>query len=260
MNCSATTKINGDNHNPSRDVFLTNAVIPLSNESNDKNQRGGNNGLSNNNNCDDFKMDSKLNGSEKSSAEDDPLTGQRSRQVSARGAQDKIKWRQKFASTNFFMVIFLLAYVLQGCYFTYFISVLTTIEKLFHIKSATIAMLLNFSEGGQLCTSLVLTYYAGRGHRARWIACGMLLFAIASFGSVSPQFIFGDRLYRETTAAAAKGHSNFDSKNFFSLPNNTINNAEDSLDSNKLNLCVAQNNLNSNHNNNNHSTGSSSCT
>lgn len=74
-------------------------------------------------------------------------------------------------------------------------SVITTIEKLFHIKSASIALLLNFSEIGQICTSLLLTYFAGRGHRPRWIACGMFLFSLAAFGSVSPHFLFGSRLY-----------------------------------------------------------------
>lgn len=76
-------------------------------------------------------------------------------------------------------------------------SVITTIEKLFHIKSASIALLLNFSEIGQICTSLFLTYFAGRGHRPRWIACGMFLFSIAAFGSVSPHFLFGSRLYSQ---------------------------------------------------------------
>lgn len=28
------------------------------------------------------------------------------------------------------------------------------------------------TEIGQIVTALFLTYYAGRGHRPRWIACG----------------------------------------------------------------------------------------
>lgn len=86
-------------------------------------------------------------------------------------------------------------------------SVITTIEKLFHIKSASIALLLNFSEIGQICTSLLLTYSAGRGHRPRWIACGMLLFSIAAFGSVSPHFIFGSRLYNQNVIAVGESSS-----------------------------------------------------
>lgn len=153
------------------------------------------NGL--NNNHDEYKMDMKANGNDKV-AEEDPLTGHRKWDVDEASKESfQPRWAQRFASTKFFMVIFLLAYVLQGCYFTYFVSVITTIEKLFHVKSASIALLLNFSEIGQICTSLFLTYFAGRGHRPRWIACGMFLFSIAAFGSVSPHFIYGSRLYSQ---------------------------------------------------------------
>lgn len=151
------------------------------------------NGL--NNNQDAYKMDMKTNGNDKI-AEEDPLTGHRRWHENDIKEGFQPRWAQRFASTNFFMVIFLLAYVLQGCYFTYFVSVITTIEKLFKIKSASIALLLNFSEIGQICTSLFLTYFAGRGHRPRWIACGMFLFSIAAFGSVSPHFLFGSKLYK----------------------------------------------------------------
>lgn len=147
-------------------------------------------------------MDMKTNGNEKV-AEDDPLTGHKKWELDGAKEASQPRWAQRFASTNFFMVIFLLAYVLQGCYFTYFVSVITTLEKLFHIKSATIALLLNFSEIGQICTSLFLTYFAGRGHRPRWIACGMFLFSIAAFGSVSPHFLFGPKLYNR--GAVMKG-------------------------------------------------------
>lgn len=110
---------------------------------------------------------------------------------------------------------------LSGCYFTYFVSVLTTMEKLFHIKSAWIALLLSFSEVGQICTSLFLTYFAGRGHRPRWIACGMFLFSIAAFGSVSPHFLFRSQLYNhglvmqsESSQMLALSYASNSSSNF----------------------------------------------
>lgn len=82
------------------------------------------------------------------------------------------KWATKLASTKVFMVVFLLAWVLQGMYSTYFVSVITTIEKLFQIQSKVTGVLLSVTEIGQISTALFLTYYAGRGHRPRWIACG----------------------------------------------------------------------------------------
>lgn len=57
-------------------------------------------------------------------------------------------------------------------YSTYFVSMITTIEKLFQIKSKTTGLLMSVTEVGQISTALFLTYYAGRGHRPRWIACG----------------------------------------------------------------------------------------
>lgn len=204
------------------------------------------NGL--NNNHDDFKMDMKLNGNDKNLNEEDPLTGaQQNWQImsSSNGGSNGnecrgMKWRHRFASTNFFMVIFLIAYVLQGCYFTYFVSVITTIEKLFHIKSATIALLLNFSEVGQICTSLILTYFAGRGHRPRWIACGMFLFALAAFGSVSPHFIYGDRLYnRHGVSELMTSGPKSDSNRTVDLTSFNLCVASDVNFSNNLNISAA---------------------
>lgn len=117
------------------------------------------------------------------------------------------RWARNFASTHVFMVIFLLAWVLQGMYMTYFVSVITTIEKLFQIKSRTTGLLLSASEMGQISTAMLLTYYAGRGHRPRWIACGMVIFAIASFSCALPHFIFGKQLMQSTALMNGGGAS-----------------------------------------------------
>lgn len=108
------------------------------------------------------------------------------------------RWARRFASTHVFMVVFLLAYILQGMYMTYFVSVITTIEKLFQIKSKTTGFLLSASEMGQISTAMLLTYFAGRGHRPRWIACGMVLFSIAAFACALPHFIFGEQLMQSS--------------------------------------------------------------
>lgn len=160
------------------------------NENDDKNENlvgnKNNNGL--NNNHEDFKMDIKPN------TENDPLTG--SKILSTSRSTRIQRFRQRVATPNTFMAVFLLAFVFQGTYFTYFVSVMTTIEKVFHISSAWIAIILNFSEIGQICTSLVLAYYAGRGHRPRFIAIGTMMFSIAAFMSLTPHFIFYSSLYK----------------------------------------------------------------
>lgn len=104
------------------------------------------------------------------------------------------RWARIFESTHVFMVVFLSGWVLQGMFYTYFVSVITTIEKLFRIKSKTTGTLLAATEVGQICTALLLTYFAGRGHRPRWIACGMVLFALGCLGCALPHFMLGGRL------------------------------------------------------------------
>lgn len=98
----------------------------------------------------------------------------------------------------------------QGMYFTYVVSVITTIEKLFQIKSKTSGMLLSATEIGQICTALLLTYFAGQGHRPRWIACGMFLFAVCAFGCSIPHFMFGSQLQHANGAFYGSGAPKLD--------------------------------------------------
>ncbi|KMQ82950.1 solute carrier organic anion transporter family member 3a1 [Lasius niger] len=79
-------------------------------------------------------------------------------------------------------------------YYTYFVSVITTIEKLFQIQSKTTGIIMSATEIGQIGSSLLLTYYGGQGHRPKWIAWGMILFAVSSFTCSIPHFIFGEQL------------------------------------------------------------------
>lgn len=79
-------------------------------------------------------------------------------------------------------------------FLTYFVSVTTTIEKLFKVESKTTGTLLAATEIGQICTALFLTYLAGRGHRPRWIASMMLVLAVGVIGCVLPHALYGTQL------------------------------------------------------------------
>lgn len=72
----------------------------------------------------------------------------------------------------------------------YFVSVITTIEKLFQLQSKMTGVILAGTEIGQIGCTLLFTYYGGHGHRPRWIACGMVLFAICSFTCSLPHWLF----------------------------------------------------------------------
>jgi predicted MFS family arabinose efflux permease len=82
-------------------------------------------------------------------------------------------------------------------YYTYFVSVITTLEKLFQIQSKTTGIIMSATEIGQIGSSLLLTYYGGQGHRPKWIAWGMVLFAVSSFTCSLPHFLFGKQLIRD---------------------------------------------------------------
>ncbi|CAK1601666.1 unnamed protein product [Parnassius mnemosyne] len=108
--------------------------------------------------------------------------------------QQEPESRTAFHSTRVFMLVFLSGWVLQGMFLTYFVSVTTTIEKLFKVESKTTGTLLAATEIGQICTALFLTYLAGRGHRPRWIACMMLVLAVGVIGCMMPHMYYGTEL------------------------------------------------------------------
>jgi hypothetical protein len=107
------------------------------------------------------------------------------------------RWMQLFASKQAFLVTFCITWVLQGMYYTYFVSVITTLEKLFQIQSKTTGIIMSATEIGQIGSSLLLTYYGGQGHRPKWIAWGMVLFAVSSFTCSLPHFLFGKQLIHD---------------------------------------------------------------
>lgn len=91
-------------------------------------------------------------------------------------------------------------------YYTYFVSVITTIEKLFQIQSKTTGIIMSATEIGQIGSSLLLTYYGGQGHRPKWIAWGMILFAVSSFTCSMPHFIFGEQLIHQNSSDPIPAH------------------------------------------------------
>lgn len=53
------------------------------------------------------------------------------------------------------------------------------------------------TEIGQISSSLLLTYFAGQGHRPKWIAWGMILFAASAFTCSLPHFLYGEVLIKQ---------------------------------------------------------------
>lgn len=111
------------------------------------------------------------------------------------------KWLQRLGTKRTFLLVFCLSTVLQGMYYTYFVSVLTTIEKLFQIQSKTAGVIMSATEIGQIAGGLLLSYYGGCGHRPRWIASGMFLFGASATLSALPHFLFGDVVVKDFLAS-----------------------------------------------------------
>lgn len=78
----------------------------------------------------------------------------------------------RFANQTSYVVL----YGLVGCIFSmtyaYFNGTITTIEKRFKIPSKNTGIISVGNDISQMMVSAVLSYYAGRGHRPRWIGFG----------------------------------------------------------------------------------------
>lgn len=61
--------------------------------------------------------------------------------------------------------------VFSGTY-AYFNGTITTLEKRYHISSKTTGTISVGNDISQLFASAILSYYAGKGHRPRWMAFG----------------------------------------------------------------------------------------
>lgn len=123
----------------------------------------------------------------------------------------------KFANKKTFLIIFCITSILQGMYQTYFVSILTTIEKLYQIQSKTIGIVLSATEISQIIGSLFLTYFAGQGNRPKWIGIGILVFAISSLLTSTPHFIF-DRKSNNDLLSQSMPLATQNSRDAFSPP------------------------------------------
>lgn len=90
-------------------------------------------------------------------------------------------------------LILCLASVTQGMYSTYFVSILTTIERIYQIKSKTAGAILSATEIGQIIGSPMIAYYGGRGNKPKWIAACMTLTALAALAATTPHFMLTSR-------------------------------------------------------------------
>jgi len=78
-----------------------------------------------------------------------------------------------------------------GATYAYFNGTITTIEKRYRIPSRNSGIISIGNDISSLLISAVLSYYAGKGHRPRWIAFGLFTIVLFCLFSALPHILYG---------------------------------------------------------------------
>ncbi|XP_046422578.1 solute carrier organic anion transporter family member 74D isoform X1 [Neodiprion pinetum] len=117
---------------------------------------------------------------------------------------------QRFANKKAYVFLYGVLGCIFSASFAYFNGTITTIEKRFKIPSKTTGLISVGNDISQLFVSVVLSYYAGRGHRPRWIALGIYTVVVFCCLTMLPHFMYGPG---EDALALTKEHGPLESKN-----------------------------------------------
>lgn len=98
---------------------------------------------------------------------------------------------QYLATKNSYIVVNGLAGCLITACFTYFSGSISTMEKLFGIHSQRSGILSVGNDISQVLVTVFIAYYLGNKHKPRWMAIGLLCFALYCFICALPHFIYG---------------------------------------------------------------------
>ncbi|XP_043470258.1 solute carrier organic anion transporter family member 74D [Leptopilina heterotoma] len=98
---------------------------------------------------------------------------------------------QRFANKKAYVFLYGVLGCIFGASFAYFNGTITTIEKRFKIPSKTTGIITVGNDISQLFVTVVLSYYAGKGHRPRWIAFGILSVVLFCCLTMLPHFLYG---------------------------------------------------------------------
>lgn len=97
----------------------------------------------------------------------------------------------RLASKKAYVLLFGLVGCLFGAMFAYYNATISTLEKRFRIPSRNSGLIMVGNDIGSLVLSSGVGYYCGSGHRPRWVAFGVLTFAVFCFMNAAPHFMYG---------------------------------------------------------------------
>ncbi|XP_058461062.1 solute carrier organic anion transporter family member 74D-like [Malaya genurostris] len=98
---------------------------------------------------------------------------------------------QRFANKKAYVFL----YGVVGCIFSatyaYFNGTITTLEKRYKIPSQNTGIISVGNDISSLFLSAILSYYAGKGHRPRWIAFGLFTIVLFCWLTALPHLLYG---------------------------------------------------------------------
>ncbi|XP_076067989.1 solute carrier organic anion transporter family member 74D-like [Oratosquilla oratoria] len=103
----------------------------------------------------------------------------------------KPDWLQCLARKEMYILIYCINGLTIGMFFTYTVSVLSTIEKRFKFSSKITGVILAGNDISQVLLCILISYFGNYGHRPRWVAIGAISGAISSLLAGAPHILYG---------------------------------------------------------------------
>ncbi|XP_059615427.1 solute carrier organic anion transporter family member 74D-like [Phlebotomus argentipes] len=98
---------------------------------------------------------------------------------------------QKFANKKIYVLLFGVSGAFFNSSFAYFNGTISTIEKRFKIPSRNSGFISVGNDISLMLVSIWITYYAGKGHKPRWMAAGLFMLSAFCLLTALPHFIYG---------------------------------------------------------------------
>ncbi|CAL1270580.1 unnamed protein product [Larinioides sclopetarius] len=98
---------------------------------------------------------------------------------------------QRFAKPQYFLLFFCLIGILQGAYFTYFIGILSTLERRYSFDSGITGIILIADNLSPVIFGIFVGYYGKYMHRPKLVTFGMMITVLSCFVSCLPCLLFG---------------------------------------------------------------------
>ncbi|KAH8348871.1 hypothetical protein KR084_012109 [Drosophila pseudotakahashii] len=98
---------------------------------------------------------------------------------------------QRFATEKMYVILYGLAGCVMTMTFAYFNATITTLEKRYKIPTKTSGLISVGNDISTMLTAALLGYYAGNGHRPRWMGIGLLTIVAFCLLTSSLHFLYG---------------------------------------------------------------------